>query len=530
VIEIDWKRCRFEPFAHQKIGTRELVGLTNNATGRVMPGVFALGDQVGAGKTKQLIDAAQFVYLAGDIDTVVCVTPGFARSVWANPDPVLGEIAKHAFTSVDSVVHEHFGGRKATETITFRPSGLHWIVTNYEFMRREERLKYLLKSLRGRKVWLVLDESWAIKTHNTDNAKACRRLRQIAQRATILNGSLHEDPLDLYSQMNFLDPRILAKRINGELVPETWTSFRARYAIMGGYKVQTRIGKLPTQVIGYQNLDELMSKVKPYILQRKTRECIDLPPELPPVWIEAKLTDETWKIYKQMCDDMVAWLDDTTMCSARQAVVKGIRLAQITSGFLGGIESCTFDPFDESATSSTTTTSETREIGREKLDALMSWLRDCGDQPDRLLVWCRFKKELDRTAKTLAADYDVYRLEGGQTADDREAAKRVLAPGTTIDGPVAVVGNTAAGGAGLNLSGANVAVYLSLDYSLLKLNQSKGRIDRPGQTRPITYVYVNATGPNGQKTIDHHVFKALVNQEQISEWTTAQWRTKLLDE
>jgi SNF2 family DNA or RNA helicase len=555
MIELDWSRCRLEPYAHQRIGVRELAMPTNPKIGRVIPNVLALGDQVGAGKSKQEIDAAQFVYLSGEIDTMVVVTPGFARSVWSDPDPILGEVAKHAFRSVDNVVSEYSAGRKANETISFRKSGLHWIVTNYEFIRRPARLAYLMKALRDRRVWLVLDESWSIKTYDTDNAKASVRLRTIAKRATILNGSLHEDPLDLFSQMNFLDKRILANTINGEVTPMSWTGFKATYAIMGGYKVRTErmaragISAQPTQVIGYQNLDHLMSKVKPYILQRKTRECIDLPTFFRRSGSKrSSRKKRRGRSIKEMRDQMIAWLDDSTHVIVRQAVVKMLRLAQITSGFIGGVEGSTVDPFAEDHHPATCEidgceTCEAyyrdlkrqieggvREVGREKLDTLIDWLHTAGPKPDRLLVWCKFRPELTRAAAALASEYQVFKLEGGQTRDEREAAKRALAPDTVIDGPVAIVGNTGAGGAGLNLAGANIAVYLSLDFSLLKLNQSKGRIDRPGQKRPITYVYVTATGPKGQKTIDHHILKALLNQGKISDWTAQQWKSKLLEE
>jgi hypothetical protein len=536
MIEIDWQRCRIPPYAHQKIGTRELVLSTNPKIGRTIPNVLALFDQVGAGKSKQFVDATQFVHDAGEIDTVVVVGPGFARSVWSEADPVLGEVSKHAFASVENIVQEYSGTRKATESVKFYNHGLHWIVTNYEFIRREKRLNYLLRALKGRRVWIALDESWMVKTYNTENAKACRKLRRMAERAAILNGSpIDGSPLDLFSQMNFLDWRILANKVNGEPVPQTWTEFRAHYAVMGGYQVQTKIGKMPTQIVAYRNLDELAEKVRPYVLQRKTRDCIDLPPELEPVWIEAKLKPETWRIYCQMRDDMIAWLD-SAHCSARQAVVKGLRLAQITSGFLGGVEEAHIDPFDDGDELVIPASAEpVREIGREKLDAYLDWLHTAGPLPDRLLTWCRFRPELDRAARELAKDYTVHRLEGGQTAtkagrEARRLAKLALAPETVLDYPVAVVGNAGAGGAGLNFAGANIAGFMSFDYSLLKMNQAKGRIERPGQTRPITNVYVTAVGPAGQKTIDHHTFKALVKKEKITEWTAAKWREKLMEE
>jgi hypothetical protein len=54
-------------------------------------------------------------------------------------------------------------------------------------------------------------------------------------------------------------------------------------------------------------------------------------------------------LYKQMRDEMVAWIDHTTAnrrqrgSVAKQAIVKAMRLAQITSGFVGGVQQLDFE-------------------------------------------------------------------------------------------------------------------------------------------------------------------------------------------
>jgi SNF2 family DNA or RNA helicase len=71
---------------------------------------------------------------------------------------------------------------------------------------------------------------------------------------------------------------------------------------------------------------------------------------------------------------------------------------------------------------------------------------------------------------------------------------------------------------------------ISYDYSLEKYLQSRDRIHRPGQTRPVSYFDVIATGPSGQKTIDHHVIKARREKHNIAEWTTRAWIRALQEE
>lgn len=538
---------------HQLTGVEQLVRSTDLARGRTIPRVFGLFDEVGAGKTKQIIDAGQILFQQGFIDTMLVLTPGFARSTWAEQDPSLGEVAKHAWDSVNNIIHEFHGNET---DVDFTPANaLHWVVSNYEFIRRDTRRDELLDVLRGRRIWMIADESWCIKG-NSDQMRATIMIRRKrADWATVLNGTPLSDgkPMDLYYQFAFLDPGIIGVKNK--------THFRSKFCIMGGYQNK--------QVVDYQNLDELNKRVAPYVLSRRTRECFDLPPMLPPILVNAPLTDTSWKHYRAMRDDMVAWLGGQASVS-RQAIVKALRLAQITSGYLGGLEDVDEDvdlttmaspsaepipqwlrkatgvsdeltppisgqtpPFGRPSCSqpvvTTRPTTVTREIGREKLDAFMHWLDTFPQQPKNLIVWCRFRLELERATEELRSVYPiVLNLKGGQSKDERLEAKRLLAPGSTTRG--AVVGNQKAGGASLNFAAANVMVYMSNSPALIERTQSTGRIERPGATQPMLVVDIVACGPKGQKTIDHHILKALRTKDDMAKWTVSEWRRILAEE
>lgn len=518
--------------AHQLDGIRKLVERD----------FFALFDEVGAGKSKQVVDASQILFSQGRIDTAIVITPGFARSVWAEEDPILGEVAKHAWENVPNVIHEY---HKDYDELQWDAHALNWVVSNYEFIRRDDRLLSLIKQLRNRKPWLILDESWAVKG-NSDQTKACLKLRyKRADRVTILNGTPLADgkPKDLFYQMQILDRDILGAA--------NMTHFKRKYCVMGGY--------MNKQIVDYVNLDELNARVAPHVLSRRTRDCFDLPPMLDPILIEARLSDATWRIYKEMRDEMVSFLGGE-MSVSKQAIVRALRLAQICSGYLGGLESIDDDlpttegwteptkqpapqwlrsmhelPPDPSDTPVDLTLPKgvrlTKEIGREKLDAFMNWLGTFPQQPKKLLVWCRFSPELERTTTEVRKLYrNVQQLRGGQKKDERDAAKRLLSPDADPNEEGAVCGNQKAGGASLNFSAANIAVYLSQGPALIERTQSIGRIERPGQRNPIRIVDVVATGPKGQRTIDHHILKSLRSKDDMARWTVDQWRAILRSE
>jgi hypothetical protein len=54
---------------------------------------FLLADEMGAGKTKQAIDAAQVLFMDGEITQVLVITPASVRGVWFHRER--GELAKH---------------------------------------------------------------------------------------------------------------------------------------------------------------------------------------------------------------------------------------------------------------------------------------------------------------------------------------------------------------------------------------------------------------------------------------------------
>ncbi len=498
-------RCRKEPWAHQRVGTMEIVNETNQSTGRVLPGCLALFDDTGLGKSKQVVDAACLAFERDEVDAVIVVAPAYARSVWASPDPLLGEVAQHAWDGVPYGLYEYC----SRFTKLPDPSGqaprrrLHVVATNYEFLRRDARLGPLMDWAKARRTWLVLDESWCIQNPHAQQTKACMALRKVCCRAVPLNAT-PGTPEQTFSQFHLMDEGILGCK--------NFYVFRARYCRMGGWNNK--------EIVGYQRMDEYQRKTAPYAIRRLAKDCLDLPPVLPPITIEARLTPQTWALYKDMRDELVAYIhghpsEAPAFSAALQAGVRTLRLAQILAGFLGGVEEAGDEDSPEG--------SHVREIGREKLDAVLTFL--AAQDVNKAVVWGRFRCEMLRTAAALrATGANVYMLYGQQKPDDREAAKRAFAPGgNPATCPERLVGHPAAGGAGINLAGADLAIWASNAKSLRERKQADGRLNRPGQTRPVRFADVIAVGPDGQKTLDHAVVAAFRKDEEVATWTAQTW-------
>jgi SNF2 family DNA or RNA helicase len=474
------------------------------------PYVF-LTDEMGMGKSKTIVDSASVLFSHGQIDKVIIVAPAQVKPVWL--DDELGQLATHCWPTISNRIHHFHSRRQSWHTGADAPSHLEWIVTNYEYIRRgfrarsrhiPEELEVLLDHCTDRTL-LVLDESSAVKTGRAYQTRAAMQLRRKCGRVVLMTGTpIAHSPMDLLSQSNILHPSILSD------IPGTATNiiqFRSRYCNMGGFQ-----GK---QILSFRNLEDLQNRLKPHTLRRLKKDCLDLPAKLDPVTITTTLSKETWKTYKDMRDHMIVELEGSVSV-AQQAVTKLIRLSQITSGMIGGIEG----------------SEDIKELSREKIDTLVAWVTEQLeiDPNFKLVVWTQFRADVERVRDALAAlphELEIGTLWGGGKATERQHALRLLHPQTAPEGAAAVIGTPGAGALGITLAAAATVVYLNNPHSLNIRVQSEDRNHRPGQTRPVSYFDMVATGPKGQRTIDHIVLKALRQKRDLADWTAAAWLDEL---
>ena len=277
---------------------------------------------------------------------------------------------------------------------------------------------------------------------------------------------------------------------------------------MGGFQ-----GK---QILKWRNLSDLQRRFKPYTLRRLKKDCLDLPLKLESVPLNAALGKKTWGVYKRMRDEMIVLLKEANSVSvAQQAITKLIRLSQITSGFLGGVENLDGTPLPP------------QRISHEKLAVVMDLYTDLlASNPSlKLLIWSRFREECEQIKsaieKTNTAEVGI--LWGGSSNEERDHSLRLLHPKSAPSEAAVVVGTTATGSMGINLVSAHHVIYVSNSHSLNTRVQSEDRTHRPGQIHAVSYYDVIASGPEGQKTIDHTILKSLRGRRSLADWTASAW-------
>jgi hypothetical protein len=539
----DLSHLRKWPFSHQ----------VEDAETAIAHPYFFITSEMRTGKTKIVIDAAQHMFRLGMIDRVLVVAPAPVRNVWF--DQTIGEINKHGWRTIPALVTEFHSKTRRWDSGTFSATKfeqLQWMITNFEFLRSKNRVNQLLPFC-THKTLMVIDESSFVKTYDTQQTKAVLQLRRACGRVIMLNGTpISQSPLDLFSQGNILHPSILECKYI--------TEYKSRYAIMepvlgpGGKPLTGPRGHGIKKIVGWraEGLLDLQRRFAPCTVRRLQVECLDLPLKLDPITLTATMTPQLWKIYKSMRDDMVVWLKDDHVSVAAQATTKVMRLAQITSGIIGGVAPSYIDDVVTDAVDDIFIGDDervmvdapmvpadagplTEEIGREKLDVLL-WFLAQRLEVDPLLhvvIWSRFRPEMFRALEEIQRTFPQMRTGyiAGQKKSERMEAMQLLHPETSPkDVPVAVVGIVGTGAYGLDFSAAALSINLSYVYSLGKHLQGQDRIYGPMQTKPCAYYNIVAVGPSGQKTIDHAIVAARQNNEDIANWTQAAWIKALSEE
>ena len=550
---LDWSHSRLVPFQHQREDTQAVIDHP----------YFFIASEMRTGKTKIAIDAAQFLFFAGEIDRMIVVCPEPVRGVWvgAAADALGGELHEHLWLKTPALVTE-FHSNIHQWRVGPEGAELKIVVTNYEYIRPYRRknstaknsdaLKRLLKYCTP-KTLLVLDESGAVTSHNSEQFDSCFQMRQKCGRVLLMNGTPMDTPIHLFAQGRMLHDSILECRYI--------THFRNRYCQMGGYKVGAKRkvdektgrvsweGGRATQIVGWNNLDDLQRRFAPFTVRRLQKDCLDLPLKLPAVLLKATMGDE-WSFYVSMRDEMLVMLEDGNASVSQQAIVKFMRLSQITGGYLGGIADAGLDPPCATCNgigsdcpdcegtgigAAQPVVASVREVGRAKLDVLL-WLVEQQLQKDphvKIVIWARFIPETLRIIREAAVKFPgmiVVGLHGGQSKVERAYTKALLHPKTApLQQAVLVVGTLGTGSFGLDFSASHVSVNYSYDHSLRKFLQSGDRVYGPRQTSPIEYFDIVAVGPKGQKTYDSVIVQARRDKHELATWTIGAWVKALSD-
>ena len=459
-------KYKSKPFAHQK----KALEMSWDKE------VFAYFMEMGTGKSKVLIDNIAMLYNAGKINGALIVAPKGVYKNWFD-----SEIPNHMPDYIEKKVGLW---RTKPDAPDLKPlfsvgAELHILIMNVEAFSTKKGMQFAEKFLSSHNALMGVDESTTIKNPAAKRTKNIVSLRPLTKYRRILTGSpVTKSPLDLFTQCYFLDPYLLDQ--------SSYYVFRTRYAVCRKINVSGRQVEI---VVGYRNLAELSEKLKPFSYRVLKDDCLDLPKK---TFMKrtVELTDEQKKVYKQMKQEAIAFLNGKMVTSAT-VITQLMRLHQITCGHFKSNDGTVQD------------------LKNNRVSELMDILEEV---EGKAVIWAHYRHDIEKIVEAISKKYGentVVTYYGDTTTDDRQKAIKKI---QDKDSPVRfIIGTPQTGGYGITLTGASTMIYYSNGYDLEKRMQSEARIDRIGQEKPMTYIDIMA-----EDTIDDKIVKSLRNKVNIA--------------
>ena len=342
------------------------------------------------------------------------------------------------------------------------------------------------------KSMMIVDESTTIKNPQAKRTKNILELSKGAKYRRILTGSpVTQSPMDLWSQMDFLDPEILGQ--------QSFYAFRTKYAVLitasaagGTHKFQ--------KIVKFKNLKELGKLVSPHSYRILKKDCLDLP-EKTFTKRTVELSDEQRKAYDEMKSSAITILQGQS-ATAVNVLTQLIRLHQITCGHMK------------------TDSGKVINLKSSRLDELMQIL---AENTGKVIIWANYIHDILNIEKAIKEEYgssSYCTYYGATKAEDRQ--KCIYDFQNKPNDCRFFIGNTQTGGYGITLTAASTVIYYSNNYDLEKRIQSEDRAHRIGQKNPVLYIDLVA-----KKTVDEKIIQALRNKvniakeisgEELSKW------------
>jgi SNF2 family DNA or RNA helicase len=317
-----------------------------------------------------------------------------------------------------------------------------------------------------------------IKNAAAKRTKNILSLSKLAKYRRIMTGSpITKNPLDLYSQCEFLSPWLLDFA--------SYYAFRNRYAEMKTIHAKGR----SIQVVNFfKNIGELSDKLKGFSYRVLKEDCLDLPDKIY-VKRNVALTEEQTKLYQQMKTMALAILNGKQTTTVT-VLTQLMRLHQITCGHF------------------TADDGSTQNIKSNRISELMNVLEEV---EGKAIIWANYQKDMSEIKKAIEKEYgegSVVDYYGLTPQEDRQPNIKKFQEDPDCR---FFVGTPQTGGYGITLTQANTVVYYSNGYDLEKRLQSEDRAHRIGQKKSVTYVDLIS-----EKTVDEKIVKALRKKINIA--------------
>ncbi len=439
---------------------------------------YAYFMEMGTGKTKVLIDNMSMLYDKGKVNGALIIAPKGVVKTWYEQ-----ELPTHLPNHIENVTVLWQSNitkkqQEKLETLYEIGTALHILIMNVEALSTKKGVDFAAKFLNSHSTLMAIDESTTIKTPSARRTKNIIKLGRMSKYRRIMTGSpVTKNPLDLYTQCEFLDPWILDFT--------SYYAFRNRYAEM---KTLHLSGRSIQVVHKFQNLNELSETLKNFSYRVLKEDCLDLPDK---VFVKRHiaLTPDQRKIYEEMKKQAIAHMNGK-VASTLTVLTQLMRLQQITCGHFVADDGTT------------------QGVSSNRLKELMDVLEET---EGKAIIWAHWQRDVNSIIEEVNKVYgpgSIVDYYGVTPQEERQPNIKKFQ-----DDPKCrfMVGTPSTGGYGITLTAANTVIYYSNGYDLEKRLQSEDRAHRIGQKKTVTYVDLIA-----EDTVDEKIVQSLRKKINIA--------------
>lgn len=384
---------------------------------------------------------------------------------------------------------------------TWSPEEPSVLILNYPRLNRDHR--HIKEHLEGRKYLLALDEVTAVKSTETQTHKVCRELSENAERVYGLTATLIKNNLE----EGFGIYKVVLPELFG-----TKKGFMRDYCVTRKQPLPGRRGRgrKVDVIVGHskEHIRKFREKIDPYYLGRAKHVVAKDLPVLTTREIYSPVTSGQWEQYLEALSGLL----NIKVGTEEEEEKEVTKLTQLI--------------YTQQIVNSP------HLIGNEGSSAKEDYLLELLKEElfgEKVIVFTRFKEMVNRLQGLLEkdgyglgikregrqwvpGDSDVnpgkglVRITGDESSEMRDASRRAFTEGENTN----IIFLTMAGAEAINLQQARVMIFYDLPWSAGDYLQLVGRMIRIGSPHQRVYaMHLIAEGPNGEKTIDHHVLGTL---------------------
>lgn len=452
-MDVNWAKYPEVPYEHQK-------RIVSESWQRPYWGLFC---EMGVGKSFMVIATMAELYLTGKIDAVLYIAK---KGEYLN-FPVY-EVPRHMPKNLEYELLNYTGYSSTKQVALIKKAvtpttKLRIFSMNVESVRAGRGFQIAEAFCKSaKKLMIIVDESTILKDHRSSQHKALMTLRDYADYARIMTGTLiTRTPVDIFNQAKFLNRMAMGVK--------TLTAFRGTYeeqetVFLGNRRFQ--------KTIGIKNVDKFRRQIRTFASVVRKADCLDLPEKIYASKM-VPLTIEQAKLYQEFVDFSIAEIDGEFI-EAVNALSVMSKLHQIVCGQIRLPDG------------------NYKAVANHRASYMADFTEEVLENQDKIVIWSHFRLATANLHKELESrGLGVVWLQAGLSSEDRSA---LIAQFKTDPNTQVFLGNPASSGFGITLTEAATMLYYSNSDNFEHRLQSEDRIHRIGQSQTCLYYDFHTPG------------------------------------